>query len=106
MAFSQGLYTGLPYWISEVVWMLILLDPTGVVQRSIVSYTFEIFVGLGPFMLAAAECSCSLFRSCLVVIHVDVGSGYEGCWFGSVLCLPLLQTQLCCGLYAVGLPVQ
>ena len=53
-----------------------MLDPTGVVQRSIVSDSFEIFVGLGPSMLATAECSCSLF----VAIHVDVGSEYDGCW--------------------------
>ena len=36
--------------LSKVVWMLIMLDPTGVVQRSIVSDSFEIFVGLCPSM--------------------------------------------------------
>ena len=92
--------------ISKVVWKLIILNPTLVVQRSIVSDTFEILVGLGPFMLAAVECSCSLFPSCLIAIHVDVGVDMNVAGPGSFLCLPLLQTQLCWGLYAVGLPVQ
>ena len=36
--------------LSEVVWKLVILDPATVVQRSIVSATFDIFVGLGPFI--------------------------------------------------------
>ena len=116
LACGDGNLAGVVHWsdlldLSKVVWMLIMLDPTGVVQRSIVSDTLEIFVGLGPSMLAAAECSCSLFRSCLVAIHVDVGSGYEGCW--ARICSPstlapdsaLLGTNRCWTPCSVGAAV-
>ena len=54
-ACRDGDLSGVVHWsdlldLSEVVWKLVILDPTGVVQRLIVSTTFNIFVGLGPFI--------------------------------------------------------
>ena len=54
-ACRDGDLSGVVHWsdlldLFEVVWKLVILDPAGVVQRSIVSATFDIFIGLGPFI--------------------------------------------------------